>query len=338
MLNAMPHHFTTTLTALLHIDIPVVSAPMAGVAGAGLAVAVSRAGGLGTIGIGSTATAEWAAAATAEAAAAGVPFGAGFMGWALDRDAAAFEAALAARPTLVSVSFADPIGDLAPWIARAHEAGAIVAVQAGTAAEAVAAERLGADLVVARGSEAGGHGRAEVATLPLLQQVLDSVTVPVLAAGGIAGPRGLAAILAAGAAGAWVGTAFAGCIESTSSPNARRAMATATGADTCYTSVFDVAQRIDWPAGFGGRALANDFTRTWAGRTGRLRDSLEAAMLTGGSQITADMAAARAAGNVAIAPVYCGEGVGQIRVDVPAAEILADFARAADLLSAAVTR
>src|SRR5699024_6204281 len=119
-------------------------------------------------------------------------------------DRAPLDAAIAARPALVSVSF----GDYRPYVGPLQEAGIAVATQVGDVAEAVEAARAGVDLVVARGAEAGGHGRNRVATLPLLQAVLDAVDRPVLAAGGISTGRGLAAVLAAGAAGAWVGTAF----------------------------------------------------------------------------------------------------------------------------------
>ncbi len=327
MLNGM----NTALTRLLQIQLPVIAAPMAGVADAGLAVAVSRAGALGCIGVGSNRDEAWVAAQLRTVGDVGVPFGIGFMAWSLPADPAGFELAVRARPALLSISF----GDVAPWVQRARSAGITVAVQAGTVAEAVAAERAGASIVVARGSEGGGHGENAVATLPLLQQVLDAVSIPVLAAGGIATARGLAAVLAAGAAGAWVGTAFAGCTESTSSAAARRAMADADASGTTYGRTFDIAQRLAWPAQFGGRALANDFTREWAGREAEL------AFLVGGTgddpaiTITADMARARAAGDVSMAPVYCGQGVGQVRVDVPAAEVVAEFARAGELLRSA---
>jgi nitronate monooxygenase len=261
------------------------------------------------------------------AAAAGVPFGVGLMAWALAEDPAPFELALQAGPALLSISF----GDVAPWVQRARSAGVDVAVQVGTPAEAVAAERAGASLVVARGSEGGGHGENVMATLPLLQQVLDAVGVPVLAAGGIAGARGLAAVLAAGAAGAWGGTAFAGCLESTSSDAAREAMAAADGTGTVYGRLFDIAQRLAWPERFGGRALSNEFTRAWDGRESEL-----AAAVAAGSEVTQEMAAARAGGDVRMAPVYCGQGVGQIRTQIPAAQVVAEFARAGELLRAAV--
>jgi nitronate monooxygenase len=119
-------------------------------------------------------------------------------------------------PPLVSVSF----GPYQRHVATLKRAGITVATQAGTVEEARAAERAGVDLIVARGGEGGGHGRDDIATLPLLQAVLDQVRVPVLAAGGISTARGLAAVLAAGAAGAWVGTAFLACPEGLSSPAA----------------------------------------------------------------------------------------------------------------------
>ena len=131
------------------------------------------------------------------AAAGGAPYGVGLMAWALERDPAQLDALLDpgpdVAPALVSVSF----GRIEPYVDRLRAAGLRVAVQAGTVAEAVRAERAGADLVVARGAEGGGHGRDEVGTLPLLQGVLDRVEVPVVAGGGIGTPRGLAAVLAA---------------------------------------------------------------------------------------------------------------------------------------------
>lgn len=321
----------TALTDLLGLNVPVVAAPMAGVADARLAAAVGRAGALGCIGVGSTRSADWVDEQVAQVVGENVPFGIGFMAWALPADPAPFEHALAARPALVAISF----GDVAPWVARARDAGALVAVQAGTVDEAVAAERAGASVVVARGGEAGGHGRNLVATLPLLQDVLDAVSIPVVAAGGISGARGLAAVLAAGAAGAWVGTAFAGCTEATSSAAARRAMAGAGATQTVYGRVFDIAQQLAWPEEFGGRALSNEFTRTWIGHESDLAALVSRQVDDPRITVTADMARAREDADVSMAPVYCGQGVGRIRVDVPAAEVVAEFARAASLLGAA---
>ena len=139
------------------------------------------------------------------------------MAWVLDIRPDQFDASVRARPDLVSVSF----GAYGPWIGLLREAGIATATQVFDVAPARAAADQGVDLIVARGAEAGGHGRDAVATLPLLQGVLDAVDVPVLAAGGIGTARGLAAVLAAGAAGAWIGTALLACPEATNSQAAR---------------------------------------------------------------------------------------------------------------------
>ncbi|MGH9067189.1 MAG: NAD(P)H-dependent flavin oxidoreductase, partial [Acidimicrobiales bacterium] len=193
---------TTELTERLGIRHPIVGAPMAGVAHGALARAVSEGGALGMVGVGST---DEVGLVEREAAIAGnggrLPFGVGLMAWALDRRPELLESTLAVRPSLVSVSFGSP----GPYVGPLHDAGILVASQAQDLASATEAAGCGVDFVVAQGTEAGGHTGA-VGTLPLLQLLLGSLEVPVLAAGGIASPEGLAAVLAAGAAGAWVGT------------------------------------------------------------------------------------------------------------------------------------
>lgn len=318
----------TALTEMVGITVPVIAAPMAGVADVELAAAVSRAGALGTIGVSSARSADWVHDQLNRARIADVPFGVGLMAWSLPENEEVFDLVIKACPALVSIS----LGDLDPWVGRARGAGVAVAVQVGTVAEAHTAQRVGASLIVARGAEAGGHGRADVATLPLLQEILDTVSVPVVAAGGIAGPRGLAAAVAAGAAGVWAGTAFAGCLEATSSPEARHAMAQAKATDTVYTRAFDIAQRIPWPADYGGRALRNEFSDRWADAEEEL--SREVAGESADSGVTAAIRLARAEADVATAPVYCGQGVAQIQVDRSAAEIVHHFAQAEDLLRA----
>src|SRR3954451_12540510 len=205
----------TWLTDRLGLDLPLVSAPMAGAAGGRLAGAVSAAGALGTVGAGPGASPAWfAAQAEAARAAAGErPVGIGLLAWGLEQEAAQLDAVIACRPALVSVSY----GDYPRFVPALRDAGILVATQVGTPDEALAAAASGVDLIVARGGEGGGHGRDDVATLPLLQLVLDAVDLPVLAAGGIANARGLAAVLAAGAVGAWVGTAFLACPEAETS-------------------------------------------------------------------------------------------------------------------------
>jgi nitronate monooxygenase len=296
----------TWLTDRFDLSVPVVLAPMAGVAGGALAAAVSTAGGLGVVGIGY----DPPAVITAEAElarASGRQFGIGLIAWVAAANPALVEAAIEARPALLSLSF----GDYAQHIDAAHGAGIVVATQAGTVDDARRAVDAGVDVVVARGSEGGGHGRGVVSTLPLLQGVLDAVDVPVLAAGGIAGPRGLAAVLAAGAAGAWIGTAFLACAEGQNSSAARAAIVDAEETDTIYTTVLDVGRGIPWPSEYGGRALRNRFTETWHGREAELRAN--------GARVEEPA-------------IWAGEAVGLVREERPAAAVVTELAGAEGLL------
>ncbi|MFI6392309.1 NAD(P)H-dependent flavin oxidoreductase [Nonomuraea sp. NPDC050540] len=309
----------TWVTERFGREVPLVGAPMAGAGGGRLAAAVSGAGALGMFGVGSSDTPEWIAEQAVIAGAGGLPFGIGLMAWTLPGNPAQVDAVIAARPSLVSVSF----GDYAPYVAPLRAAGITVVTQAGTTREAVEAERAGVDAVVARGGEGGGHGRDTVATLPLLQSVLDAVSVPVLAAGGIAGARGLAAVLAAGAEGAWVGTAFLACTEARGSAPAKRRILEAGEEDTAYGRVFDVAQRLAWPREYGGRALRNHFFDTWHGRERELAEDEQAA---------AELRTARAAGDYDTACIYAGQSAGMVREERPAAAVVAGFAEAGELL------
>jgi nitronate monooxygenase len=309
----------TPATDLLGIDIPVLGAPMAGVAGGRLAAAVSAGGGLGMIGVSSSDSPQMILAEAGEARRAGARFGIGLMGWALADAPGQFEAALQAGPVLVSVSF----GDLEPWAGRLRDAGITVATQAGHVEAARAAADQGANLIVARGGEGGGHGHDAVGTLPLLQGVLDAVSLPVLAAGGIVTPRGLAAVLAAGAAGAWIGTALLCCTEAKHGPEARARIRAARETDTVYTRVFDVAQGLGWPAEYGGRALANDFSRRWAGREDELAADESA---------RAELAAARQRADFDVACLYAGQGVGLVTQERSATELVAGLGTGAERL------
>jgi nitronate monooxygenase len=315
----MARMLSTPFTEMFGVDVPVVGAPMAGVSGGRLAAAVTSGGGLGMIGVGNSTTAETITAEAGVARQAGGPFGIGLMAWALPANPAQFDATLEASPALVSLSF----GDLDPWVLRFREAGFRVAVQAGHVEEARAAAGQGADLIVARGGEGGGHGLDAVGTLPLLQGVLDAVDVPVLAAGGIVTARGLAAVLAAGAAGAWIGTALLASPEGMHTAAAKDRVRAARETDTTYGRVFDVAQGIPWPREYGGRALANEFSRRWTGREDELAADTEA---------QAQLAAARKAGDYDTAYLYAGQGVGLVNEERSAAGIVADLAASAERL------
>lgn len=303
----------TWLTERFGLSAPLVSAPMAGVSDGAFAAAVCAAGALGMVGTGSAATGQWVREQCAVAGAEGRPYGVGLMAWALDAHPDQLEAVLDARPALVSVAF----GDYAPHVAALRAVGITVATQVGTSAEAREAAQAGVDVLVARGREGGGHGRDEVGTLVLLQEVLDAAELPVLAAGGIGSPRGVAAVLAAGAAGAWVGTAFLACPQATPRPQARQRLLEAADTDTVYGRVFDVAQRLDWPQQFGGRALRNEFFTRWATSLDELAASSEA---------PAELSAARKAGDYEIAYIYAGQGVGLLGQERDVADVVAYLA------------
>lgn len=311
------------------LAVPVISAPMAGVAGGRLAAAVSAAGALGTVGVGYAATPEWIDQELTAAAAAHHPFGVGFILWVLESNPGWLDAALAHQPALVSLGFGDPV----PWVGRVQAGGSLAALQVGTLDEAHRAIDAGADILVARGSEGGGHGRGEVATLPLLQEVVSATDRPVVAAGGVASAAGLAAVAAAGASGAWVGTPFVACAESDAKETARQAIIEAGSDDTVYTRAFDIAQGHSWPPEYGGRALHNRFTETWVGR----ESELEAAAATS-DEIRQTVLAARRDGDVAVAPVYAGQSAGLITATRTAAEVVQELAGYRALLAEAAAR
>jgi nitronate monooxygenase len=313
----------TWLTERFGLTVPVIAAPMARAGGAELAGAVSAAGGLGMIGAGGGATPEWMRTQAKEATAGGHPYGIGLLAWVLDTRPDQVETVLELRPALVSVSF----GDYGPHVRGLADAGIPVTTQVGTVAEALAAQDAGLDFLVVRGGEGGGHGRNDAATLPLLQAVLDAVELPVVAAGGIGTGRGLAAVLAAGAAGAWVGTAFLACDECLFPGSVRERIVHAAETATAYGRVFDVAHGVGgpggWPPQYGGRALRNRFFDTWDGR--------EDELATDDGARTA-LAEAQREGDVDLACVYAGQAVGTVARRGPAADVVAELATAEDHL------
>lgn len=288
---------------------PILNAPMGGVAGGKLAAAVSGAGGLGMIGVGSAGSPETVATEARHPSEAGVNFGIGLIDWAARADPALLEAAIAAQPVLVSVSF----GDDWSWVDPVRAAGIVTATQVYDPVMARRAAGAGVEVLVARGAEGGGHGQPSIGTLALLEAVLDAVDVPVLAAGGITTGRGLAAVLAAGASGAWLGTAFAACPESLISDKARHALLRASGADTVLTRAFDVSLGYPWPARYPERVLRNDFTNRWSGHEAKLALDHDA---------HAALAAGIAAGDVALSPINAGQGVGSLVESHSAAQII----------------
>jgi nitronate monooxygenase len=288
----------TPLTHWFDLSTPIIGAPMAGVSGGAMARAVSEAGGLGMIGVSGAHPREFVTEQCAIPAEAEVPFGVGLMVWVLVDRPDLLEATIAARPSLVSVSFGDP----APYVGPLHDAGIAVASQVNTTADVVRALEAGVDVLVAQGTEAGGH-TGQRATLPLLQEVLTLTDRPVVAAGGIATGPGMAAALVAGAAGVWIGTPLLSCPEGLNSPAARARVRPASGDETVLTRAFDVAEGFAWPERWPGRALVNDFSRVWHGREDELREDPAA------RQLVID---GRRDGDPDAAPVYAGESVGLV--------------------------
>jgi nitronate monooxygenase len=303
----------TTLTEMFGIDHPVVLAPMGGVAGGALAAAVSDGGGLGVIGAG-TGDLQWLSR-ECELARAGTtkPWGIGFLSWAID--SAAVDAAIEQTPAAIMLSFGDP----APFTETIHAAGIPLIVQVTDVAEARHALEVGADIVVAQGGEAGGHGGGR-ATLPFVPAVVDIAgSVPVLAAGGIADGRGLAAALVLGAAGAVVGTRFEATHEALISAEEAEAIAAAGAEDTTQGRALDVVRGSQWPARYPARTLRNRVTDTWQGREAGMDDATKAAYRDGVDR-----------GDLDYVPIWAGEAVDLISGRDSAAALVGRIARDAE--------
>ena len=311
---------STYVTENWGLQYPIIGAPMAYAGRGRLAHAISKAGGLGLLGVGSKDSVEYLEHESAIARGDGTStkFGIGLMAWALETRPELLDAAIAQKPFLLSISF----GSIQPYVERAHRAGILVATQVSSRRAAVAALETGADLVVAQGTEAGGH-TGSVGTLPLLQIVLDSVDIPVAAAGGIASPAGVAAVLAAGAAAAWIGTAFLLSPEADLSDEARRRLTEADETQTIHTSVFDRVNQLAWPPEFPGRALRNRFAEQWHGHEDELLSKPEEiARFRRGAE----------AKDYDITSIYSGQSVGMLSEPKPAPEVVQHLGDGAERL------
>jgi nitronate monooxygenase len=259
----------TEFTEMLQIECPIALAPMGGSAGGVLASAVSNGGGLGLVG-GGRCEVDWIEREIAHVTeCTSKPWGIGFLSWAVAAETV--QRALELGPNAVMLSFGDP-GPLARAVV---ESPSKLIVQVVDLEEARRAVDVGADVIVAQGSEAGGHGGTR-ATLPFVPAVVDLVSpIPVLAAGGIADGRGLAAALSLGAAGALVGTRFQASTEALVDAEIVKAILNGQGEDTKRSRVLDIARGAPWPARYTGRAIRNDFLEEWLNRDSELEGEPE---------------------------------------------------------------
>lgn len=309
----------TRLTEKLGIAHPILLAPMGGVAGGRLAAAVSEAGGLGLIG-GGYGDGAWL---DREFAAAGNRrVGCGFITWSLAKDPALLDRVLARAPAALMLSFGDP----APFADRIRAAGSVLICQVQDREQTLRALDAGAEIIVAQGTEAGGHGGAR-ATLPLVPALVDLVArrapeAMVVAAGGIADGRGLAAALMLGAEGVLVGTRFYASVESLAHDLAKARVAAASGDATLRTTIFDIVRGLDWPKPFTGRAFNNAFCERWHGHETDLSTRVADEMKR--------YKAAVEAGDFGTAVIFAGEDVDLIEDAPPAATIVARLAQEAE--------
>ena len=303
-----------------HLTTPLALAPMALAAGGALAAACAHAGALGLVGggYGELAWTQREYRLALELAQGTGRIGCGFITWKLDEDASALDWLLdlppAQRPGALMLSFGDP----RPHAARIAAAGVPLICQVQRMAQVPQAVEAGAAVLVAQGAEAGGHGMNALngrATFTLVPELADWLAVHapgtlLLAAGGIADGRTLAAALVLGADGALVGTRLWATRESLAAPAAQAQAVQTDGDGTARTAVFDILRRKHWPAPYDFRALRNPLHRQWEGHIEALRASPDAAR--------ADYDAGVRNGDFNAAHATVGEAVGLVH-DLPTA-------------------
>ncbi|MBI3918776.1 MAG: nitronate monooxygenase [Betaproteobacteria bacterium] len=306
----------TALTEMFRLRHPIVLGPMGAVSGGHLAATVSNAGGLGLVG-GGYGDPDWLRQELSRVSEeARAPWGVGLITWSIAPSV--LELALEFRPHAFMLSFGDPRPH-APAIKRA---GCKLICQVQDVEQARAAQEAAADIIVAEGTEAGGHSGTR-ATLPLVPAVVDAVApTPVVAAGGIADGRGLAAALMLGAHGALIGTRFYASTEALGRDGAKQRIVAGRGEETARTRIFDIVRRYAWPERFAGRALRNRFLERWDGRENDLTTALE-------TERPAYQAAARA-GDYDTAVVWAGEAVDLIDSVESAAALVARISAEAE--------
>jgi len=301
----------TPVCDLLGISHPVFLGGMASASAAKLTAAVSEAGGLGTVGATPMSAQEVKSTCTAIREVTEKPFALNYLIFRLQEEG--FAAGLAERPAVMAFAWARREEALKPYFDRAHGAGCRVMFMAGRVDEARRAVDAGADVIVAQGSEGGGHV-GWMCAMPLVPMIVDAVApVPVLAAGGIADGRGLAAALCLGAQGALMGTRFLATEESPLPQSFKEVIVRSGGHDTILTEIPDIASGQVWP-GAMARAWRNRFIERWAGREWELRQNR--------AEVFAAVQEARKRGDPEEASILIGQDAGLVRSILPAAEVV----------------
>lgn len=313
----------THLCDLLGMPHPIVLGGMGTATTARLVAAVSNAGGFGTLGTSAfnAATLENEIAAINEST--DKPFGINHLLFQIRDDM--FAVTLRARPKVAAFAWARKDQDLKEYFQRAHDAGCRVMHMAGEVPEALRAADAGADILVAQGTEAGGHV-GWMASLPLVPMMVKAVApLPVLCAGGVADGRGLAAALALGAEGVLLGTRFMATPEAPIHGNFKRAIVKSDGHDTVLTEIPDLASQRVWPGALS-RAQRNRFIERWAGREWAIRQDAD--------EVGKQIAAARALGDVDNASLSFGQDAGLIDSIKPVKEVIEDIVAEAEAIIA----
>lgn len=315
----------TRFTDRFGLSTPVALAPMALASGGALTAACARAGALGLLG-GAYGDLAWTQREQQLALASTAPeqrarMGVGFISWKLDENASALDWVLdlpePERPRAVMLSFGDP----RPYARRIAQAGCRLVCQIQRLEQLPAVLEAGAEVVVAQGGEAGGHGMDALhgrATFTLVPELADALAAQspqtlLLAAGGVADGRGLAAALMLGADGVLVGSRLWAAQESLAARGAQAMALTTDGDGTARSAIFDILRRKNWPAPYDFRAIRNTLHRALEADLTGLRAQPEEAR--------AAYDAGVAAGDFHRAHVTVGEGVGLIH-DVAPAEVL----------------
>jgi NAD(P)H-dependent flavin oxidoreductase YrpB (nitropropane dioxygenase family) len=309
----------TRICELLGIEHPVVLGGMGSGTSPELVAAVSGAGGLGVLGATRQTPEEIARDAAAIRATTDRPFGLNLLLF-MERPGQ-FDGLLAARPRVVSTAWSRLDQELSVYVAKSHAIGALTMHMVSTVAEARSAARAGVDVIVAQGTEGGGH-IGLMGTMPLVPMVVDAVApIPVLAAGGVADGRGLAAALALGAEGVLLGTRFLASDEAPIAKGFKQAILESDGHDTLVTDIPDVANGQVWPGAYV-RVRRNRFIEEWQGRGNELRRHR--------ADVSAQLREAAKAGDPDRGAVMLGQTAGLIDRIEPAADLVRQISKDAE--------